>query len=375
MANNFTASVIPILRAKLDTIFKSKATVNPELTNVPVAATAVLENQTANIVPLYEGAGSACVGVKVLYNVADDTSAATVSATPISSDCALTSGDTMSTAAQDYDFNIFIKEKIQLNDKDCDNFVKFMDRTAFLLGHKMSMIVQGFNTTVINSLEANKSVASAANLPDDVTVVAGNYTLTGAQYWTGQGAADSLAIFDQLARVKGLPNNYYIVSGKSLKVPYDIARDHAANDNERSYSLTFQRREIFWDEDALDTLVGAEVVFLIDPNALVSYFMAEYKEEGEMIGDTLNTTNFKLPLTFFDQYQDASGNMKALQFANDGVLQPVEIDVRYQKNCDATATKYGKPSLTHVWELDMVGLFDLVPAVGDNTGIIRVDKA
>ena len=110
MANNFTASVIPILRAKLDTIFKSKATVNPELTNVPVAATAVLENQTANIVPLYEGAGSACVGVKVLYNVADDTSAATVSATPISSDCALTSGDTMSTAAQDYDFNIFIKE-------------------------------------------------------------------------------------------------------------------------------------------------------------------------------------------------------------------------------------------------------------------------
>ena len=116
-------------------------------------------------------------------------------------------------------------------------------------------------------------------------------------------------------------------------------------------------------------------MFLIDPNALVSYFMAEYSEEGEMIGDTLNTTNFKLPLTFFDQYQDASGNMKALQFANDGVLQPVEIDVRYQKNCDATATKYGKPSLTHVWELDMVGLFDLVPAVGDNTGIIRVDKA
>jgi hypothetical protein len=375
MANDFTASVIPILRAKLDTIFKSKATVNPELTNVPVAATAVLEKQTANILPLYEGAGSLCTGVKVIYNVADDTSAATVSATPIASDCQLTTGDTMSTAAQDFDFNVFIKEKIQLNDKDCDNFSKFVDRTAFLLGHKMSMMVQGFNSTVINSLEANKSVASAANLPDDVTIVGANYTITGAQFWSGEGAADTLAIFDQLARVKGLPNNYYIISGKSLRVPYDIARDHAANDNERSYSLTFQRREIFWDEDALDVLVGAEVVYLIDPNALVSYFMADYSAEGEMIGDTNNTTNFKLPLTFFDQYQDASGNMKALQFANDGVLQPVEIDVRYQKNCDTTATKYGKPSLTHVWELDMVGLFDLVPSVGDNTGIIRVDKA
>ena len=33
MANDFTPSVIPILRTKLDTIFASKATVNPELNN------------------------------------------------------------------------------------------------------------------------------------------------------------------------------------------------------------------------------------------------------------------------------------------------------------------------------------------------------
>jgi hypothetical protein len=47
MANDFTASVIPILRAKLDTVFQSKATVNPELTNSPVTAVTVLQKQTA----------------------------------------------------------------------------------------------------------------------------------------------------------------------------------------------------------------------------------------------------------------------------------------------------------------------------------------
>jgi hypothetical protein len=259
MANDFTASVIPILRAKLDTVFQSKATVNPELTNSPVTAVTVLQKQTANIQELSAGAGDLCTGVKVWYNVADVTSLPTVSATPIAGECDLTTGDGMSTASQDYDFNIFEKPSIKLNDKDCDNFSKFMDRTAFLLAHKMSLMVQAFNTTVINTLEANKSVATATNLPDDVTVNAGsNYEIAGAAFWKGEGAADTLAILDQLARIKGLPNNYYIISGKALRVPADIAKDHAANDNERSYTITFQRRDIAWDEDNLDVIIGAE---------------------------------------------------------------------------------------------------------------------
>jgi hypothetical protein len=80
MANDFTASVIPILRAKLDTVFQSKATVNPELTNSPVTAVTVLQKQTANIMELQAGAGDLCTGVKVYYSVADVTSLPTVSA-------------------------------------------------------------------------------------------------------------------------------------------------------------------------------------------------------------------------------------------------------------------------------------------------------
>lgn len=372
---DFSPSVIPILRTELDTVFKSKATVNPELTQVPVTAPFVLGRQTANIQPLFEGAGDLCVGVKVWYNVADVITKPTVSATPIAGNCDLTTGDKMSTKAQDYDFNVFEKPSICINDKDCDNFSKFMERSAFLLAHKMTLMVQAFNDTVINTLEANKSVATATNLPDDVTIPVADYTITGADFWKGEGAADTLAILDQLARIKGLPNNYYIISGKALRVPADIARDHAANDNERSYALTFQRRDIVWDEDNLDTLIGAEVVYLVDPNAIVSYFYAQYPMDGENTGDKNNTVNFSVPLQYYDLYQDGTSALQTLQFANNGMMQDVMIDVRYQKTCNSTDNKYGKPSLDHVWELDMVGLFDIVPSEGDNTGIIRVDKA
>jgi hypothetical protein len=93
MANDFTPSVIPILRTKLDTIFKSKATVNPELTILPVTAASVLMKQTASVSPLLAGSGELCTGVKVWYNVADVTSLPTVSAVPIAGECDLTAGD------------------------------------------------------------------------------------------------------------------------------------------------------------------------------------------------------------------------------------------------------------------------------------------
>ncbi len=157
----------------------------------------------------------------------------------------------------------------------------------------------------------------------------------------------------------------------------DIAKDHAANDNEKSYELTFMRRDIAWDEDSLDTLVGSAVqcVYLIDPNCLVSYFYSEYPEEGQNIGDKDNTVTFSAPLAYYDMYQDGANTTSVLQYANNGVLEAAKIDIRYQKACNTTLTKYGKPSLDHIWELDMVALFDVVPKVGDNTGIIRVNKA
>ncbi len=374
MPNDFTPTVIPIVRAKMLDIFKTGATVNPELTNIPVTQQALLTKQTANVSPLMDAAGNMCVGLRAWYNVADVTALPTSSTTAIASNCDLTTGDGLSTLTQDYNLNYFQKPSIFINDKDCDNFSKFTDRLAFLLAHKMSLMAQQLNTDLINDLEANKSVVSATNLPDGVTAGA-DYTITGAAFWSGIGAADTLAILDQLARIKGLPNNYYIISGKALRVSKDQAADHSVNDNERSYAVSFAKREMFNDEDFLDPTIGAEAIYLVDPNAFVGYFHSEYPAAGENTGDENNTVNFSVPFQYYDMYQDGSFNLRTIQYANNGVLQDARIDIRYQKKCNATDNKYGKPSLNHYWELDLGALLDFIPVEGDNTGIIKVLKA
>lgn len=377
-----TPSILPIILAEMDTIFNTKATVNPELTNNPVTFPAILEKQNVNIDPLFVGAGERCTGVRVIYQIADVTTLPTHSATPIAGECDLTTGDRMSTKAVEYDFNCFIKPSIQVNDEDCDNLVKYAQRVAFLLAQKMHLITRSLNEQAITLLETNKSVADPALGVDDVTVVAGEYTITGASFWKGEGAADTLAIFDQMARKIGLPNNYYIISGTALRVPYDLARDKSVNDNQRSFALTFQRRDIYWDEDNLDVIAGAECVYLVDPNAIVFYPYAEYPQADAQLtadqykwGDKNNTLRFSLPLQYYNMYQDGDLSMTPVMFANNGQMEQVYIDVRYQKTCNSTDTKYGKPSLDHVWELDFVGLLDVIPKEGDNSGIVRVNKA
>ena len=377
-----TPSILPIILAEMDTIFNTKATVNSELTNNPVTFPAILEKQNVNIDPLFVGAGERCTGVRVIYQIADVTTLPTSSATPIAGECDLTTGDRMSTKAVEYDFNTFIKPSIQVNDEDCDNLVKYAQRVAFLLAQKMHLITRTLNEDAITLLETNKSVADPALGVDDVTVVAGEYTITGAQFWKGEGAADTLAIFDQMARKIGLPNNYYIISGTALRVPYDLARDKSVNDNQRSFALTFQRRDIYWDEDNLDVIAGAECVYLVDPNAIVFYPYAEYPQADANLtgdqykwGDKNNTLRFSLPLQYYNMYQDGDLSMMPVMFANNGQMEQVYIDVRYQKTCNSTDTKYGKPSLDHVWELDFVGLLDVIPKEGDNSGIVRVNKA
>ena len=70
-------------------------------------------------------------------------------------------------------------------------------------------------------------------------------------------------------------------------------------------------------------------------------------------GDKNNTLRFSLPLQYYNMYQDGDLSMMPVMFANNGQMEQVYIDVRYQKTCNSTDTKYGKPSLDHVWELGL----------------------
>lgn len=375
MAQDLTASQMQIVQMELDGVFKSKATLNPELTNTPITAPAILERQTADVRPLYVGSGNACVGTELWYRIANNTTVSTVSGAPIPSQCDLTTGDDMSTSKQEYQFNAFDKQTVEIDDTpECSNLAKFAQNSAFLIANKMSLMAQGYSNFVISQLDINKSVASADSLPDAVTISGGgDYEITDTTYWNGIEAAKIIPVLDQLAYVKGLPSNYYVIAGRALSIPRDYAQDRAANDNERSYIQTFSRRDIVNDVKNLDTIIGAEVIYLVDPAAVFGYFWNKYGEVPFNTNDKNNTIEFSIPFTYYDMYQDGSDNQRSVQFISNGALATARLDVSYQKVCTG-GDAHGHRSYKHVYEMGYVGMFDFVPSVGDNTGIIRVNK-
>ena len=269
MPNDFTATVIPIVRMKMSDTFKTLVTVNGELANKPITAPMVLGSQTANITGIRDvTGGGACVGARLMYNVADVTSLPTVGVAPTAGACDLVAGDGMSTKVQDFQLNFFTKPSIKLNDKDCDNFSKFTNRVAFLFAEKFSLMAQALNNRVINDVDANKSPTIGTNLPDGVTTNATGYVIAAAGAWTGVEAADTLLTLDQLANIRGLPPNYYILSGKTLQISSQLAENKQVNDNQRSFFRLFNRTNISYDMDNLDGIIGKDVIYLIDPNVI-----------------------------------------------------------------------------------------------------------
>lgn len=370
-----TASAQQIFQVKFEGVFKNKGTINSFMNNTPRTLEAVAKRQNVNTTPLKDGAGIACVGVEVWYTIFDNTTIPTTSATPIASACDLTAGDTLSTAKRTYNLNVFLKPTpISASTLDCDNLLKFADKKAELLAGQMSKIVQALNASMIALIEANKSVPVAGNLPDGVTISGGEYTITGSTYWTGIEASKIVPILDQLALIKGISGNYWILSGKALAIPFLLARDAGANDNERSYEITFGRRDLVNDVRNLDPIIGADVIYLIDPAAIVTYFVNSYSETPVATGDKNGTIHFAAPLVYYDDYQSGNMNQTKFQYNNNGVMTTVMADVRQQLVCVPGA--YGDTAYNYIWEVGVKGLMDVIPRVSTtNTGIIRVNKA
>lgn len=370
-----TASIIPILRMAMDKVFQNKGNVEPWLNKTPVTAPLLAMKQTAKVEELKAGSGDACVGTRIWYATADNSAESVISGTPVASVCDMTATDSMSTASVDYDFNIFAKRSIIVNDNDCDNFYKYPERVADLLIRTMTAMVQGLNTHEINQLEANKTVATATELPSIVTVAVGDYTITGADYWDGDKVQETFAAFDILADKHGL-GDYMVISGRSLQVASKVAAFNGGNVGTTQFgnSVAFGRQELFFDTRNLDGVIGADVVYLVDKRAYASYFYAEYPEQGVELKDEYNTMKFSMPLQYFNNFAMDNSNVSTLQFWNGDMMQNAMIDVRYQRKCNVSG-KYGKTSLDHIWELDLTGLFALAPNDGSETGIVKVVKA
>ena len=378
MPNDFSQTVRDQVFVKMTDIYATQATVNKIFANTPVTAAAVMANQTANLVPVMDNTGNVCTGLKVYYPLMDDETIGSISNVPVTSDCQIDGQYTASTAVKEYNLNVFEKRSFKVSDNDCDNHFDFQDRVAFGLVTEMQKFALSLNNYVIAFCDTNKATPVNANLPDGVTVVNNEYTITGADYWTGIESAKIMPVFDQLAQINGLPDNYYIISGKALQQAYNYSADRALNDNERSYAQTFRGKDIVFDTKNLDPIIQDDCVYLVDPNVFASYFYRKYPAAPEAPierRDDLNTTEFALPLDFFSQYQNGNTNRATLQFMNNMAPEDVYVNVRYQYRCGAEDPN-GFKTYEHNWELQLAGMIDLIPRSNNEiTGIIRVNKA
>ena len=376
MPNDVTASIMSIIFAKMSRVFKNKANVQLEIRNTPITAPVLLENQVATLEELKAGTEQTCVGTRIWYSVADNTAEVTIGSVPVETACDIAVGDGVSTVAVDYDFNLFAKETISLNDDDCDNHYKFPERVADLMMHKQTMIVQGINTKIISDLEANKSTPTATDLPDGVTIVTGDYAMTDPEYWNGTKIQEALANVMYLADKHGI-TDYVVMSGKNFKTASVVASFNGGNVGNDKFgnSVAFGDTNLFWDYRNLDRVIGADCLFIVDSRAYAAYFYAEYPRIPTALGDKDNTIKMSVPLRYYNNFDQDNDSVSTLQFFNGTAMQDAYIDVLYQKDCDKTTNKNKKIRLLHNWEYDLTGMFALAPNDGAETGIVKIVRA
>lgn len=373
MPNDVTASIMDIIFAKMSRVFKNKSNVQLELRNTPVTAPVLAEHQVATLMPLKAGTEDSCVGTRIWYSVADNTAEIAIGSTAVETACDIAAGDGVSTVAVDYDFNLFSKNTISLNDDDCDNHYKFEDRVADLMMHRQTMIVQGINTKFITELEANKSTPVPATLPDGVTIVTGDYTMVDPEYWNGTKIQEALANVMQLADIHGI-TDYVVMSGRNFQTASVVASFNGGNVGNDKFgnSVAFGDTNLYYDKRNLDRVITQDCLFIVDSRAYATYFYAEYPTTPTMVGDGEGTIKMSVPLRYYNNFDKDNNSTSIFQFWNGESMQDAYIDVLYQKDCDKTTNKNKKIRLLHNWEYDLTGMFAMAPNNGAETGIVKI---
>lgn len=350
MAFNDTLSLIQV---KLLQAFSGTGRTQTETAPQPVTAARLLEMQTANVSLIMSN--DRCVGYQVAYLSGSSVTLPTVSATTVDDTCTIADGTTVDTALESYTPNINIVKTFNINDKDCDTVIKFAERAAEALKLNMHLIAHALNRYLIGRLNANKMTPTFAG--ENGTIVGDTIEFAAADY-----TPDLLADWLNIATHHAIPNNHMLLSGQPFLNAYYNAGFHSANDNQRSDILQFSAgNRLSFDTWDMDDVIGAPTTFCVDPNIYAFYSRNVYDTVAREVGDAAGTVEFALPLQY--QVIDANGNQvpKTFMYNDGGVMKPIMVDVRYQKNCTVATTNNGRSTLKHVWSLRVEGMFDIAP--------------
>lgn len=363
MPFDFTASELVVVQEELNQVFTSGRT-TLERSTPPETAKRLLAEQTAEVNKIMNN--GVCVAHEVVYLFSDNVTVPTVTTSAPAANCDIPLGDGSSSAKKVYNPNMYLKEVIEVRDKDCDNVFKFAQKVAHLLASKMALMSQAINEHLIAQLVLLKQTPTF--------VGDGTLNVDIIEYPAASFTPDLLADWDLVARNNDLASDYLILNGTNFRNLTYNANFKQLNDDQRSdIAQLTNGNKMSWDIKQLDQVVTTPTSFLVDRHMTAFFNRSTYPDDLEPVGDNQNTAIFRLPLQYFANNADPDRQQQTLQYMDGGEMKDVMIDIRYQRLCNAAETDGGRVSTTHRWELLCECGFDIAPATS-GTGIIQIDK-
>lgn len=351
-AGDFSASVLPDAIFKLNEIFAGER-YTPELNKDIDTIMALATRQTAKFDKLDVLLDVLdCRGAKVVFLKSCTNTAVDIVATPIDS-CDITGAETES-ASITLANNLGFRDDFKVLESDCKDAFTAADKIAHEMASKMANIEEKLNLAGIAFLTANEQPAAD---PLDYTET-GNVMNVPSDAWKPELLADMYII----AKLSNLYNPF-IISGSNLFGAHFLSDFKSASTPNVDTILKTGGPfgDIVFDIKNIDTTVGANATFLVDPSSYAFWSSNQYSNtapEPFTKGSTLYKWRQRAP---------------RLMWNNNGKLEPVYFDMEMQESCEVVS---GVKYPVHVFNIIFRGGLQLGPQVcdADETGILQFNE-
>lgn len=349
-AGDFTASVMPDVLIKLNEMFSGQRH-TPELNKDIDTIKALAERQTVRFDQVDVILDHMdCRGAKVVFLKDCTNNVVDIIETPITA-CDLSGTETESsylTVAN----NLGYSDSFKVLGSDCKDKFTIADKIAFLMASTMAQIEEKINLAGIAFLTANEQPSADPLVYDED----GNVIVVPAASMTPAFLAD-MAIMAKLSNLY----NPFIISGRNLYAANFLAEFKSAGSDNVDAVLKAGPFDIVFDLKNLDSTVGANASFLVDPSSYVFWPSNHYENTSPQPfseGSTLMVWKQRAP---------------RLMYNNNGKLEPVYFDVESQEVCEVVSgTKY----VNRIFQIIFRGGLQLSPQVcsATDTGILQFNS-
>lgn len=377
MAVTLTASNALGIQVEASRIWNMDKTQNTRQYSKPVPVVEKLAAmQSLRHLPIMTDGGR-CVETKVWYPDLSDIMGGSVysGATPNpAATCDIGTCASPGSLAKTYTPNVYISHCFSVSDNLCGNDFEFQRQFAVSLNAIMLAIRNELNRRMIVSLNSNAgaNVDTAGLATLGWTTLGVNTTIPAAQW----ASVDILMKMALNAAKNRIQSDFVIVDGTNLWMQSALAPYIGLNDSTRSEGKLFADYKDTYVADIfnLDTAVGTNSTFVVNPGMIGFYNRAKYSKVPQLLDSAKNTQAFSIDDPEL-RYRFTELNANGVQ-VNSPVMAPVQYDVIVQRECtgrDATGR------LTYETKVEVMfegAIITAPPGITPNhtTGILKYTK-